>query len=118
MNQKQKATKRRSQPISLAPATFVVDDAKKSTDALVEEAITKVGNIRGIGNQSMIPVGTDAWSVNATADAAFKDHNPWAILEDEESVITSVSQPIEFAPASFSVGCPVGGPVAALDPDL
>jgi hypothetical protein len=112
--------------LTAQPATFAVKDSEKTTSQLVQEVVSKVQKLEGIGEtRTMNSLGSaflrpetpPAWSPEEVVQTS----NPWAVLDDESSPpdrlptttpnCTPTSNFFQFAPASFSLGINV-------DPDL
>jgi hypothetical protein len=129
-----KEKKNRSMP-SFAPATLIVDDHKKSTQRLMEEATTQVSTgMQGIGAGLVQQVRQDyptsfggnnqlqvlaAQYQSEEQPSLLETNNPWAALDqgdsddEEEQMAKAPPAPklFQFAPPSFAVGDDV-------DPDL
>uniref|UniRef100_A0A7S1V0L1 Uncharacterized protein n=1 Tax=Grammatophora oceanica TaxID=210454 RepID=A0A7S1V0L1_9STRA len=143
----QKALQQRnSKAHKLTEATIVVDDKKKSTQRLVNEAIEKISNFGGFGTafstktphpsprsphilQVMAAEQRAAWNREATerdgVEVEQESTNPWSVLQDdsddEDSNHQALTKPAFAAPAfgSISLAAPtfsVDDPT--IDPDL
>jgi hypothetical protein len=118
---------------TLTPATLIVDDHKKSTQRLMEEATNQVSSgMQGIGAglvqqvRQDYPLGRTTNQLQVLAaqyrseeqPSPLETNNPWAALhqgdsddDDEEEMVKPAPRVFQFAPPSFVVDDDV-------DPDL